>query len=319
MLLEPSRYRSCAKESLAAAEKPGRIILIHTGITLLLSLLLLLADYLLDQEISKTGGISGMGTRSVLTTVQALLLVLQLVLLPFWQLGYTYYTLRVARGEKADLQDLKEGFRRFGPILRLKLLTFGMMIALTFASSYAASFLFMMTPWSVPILEEMEPMITEGLSYMEMTEVLMTRLQDFVIPLMILFFLCFAAGGVFLFLKYRLAELWLMDHPDKGAFAALRGSRLCMRGSKKSMLRIDLSFWWFYALELLIFLLGFGDQILEAVGLEMTIDAFGVYLIFFCLSLWAQLMLYWWKKNEVCVTYAHAYLSLCPPESQNEQ
>ena len=71
MLLKPSHYRSVAKESLSAAHRPGRVILIHTGVVLLLSLVLTLLDYFLDRQISNTGGLSGMDQRSFMVTVQS--------------------------------------------------------------------------------------------------------------------------------------------------------------------------------------------------------------------------------------------------------
>ena len=43
-----------------------------------------------------------------------------------------------------------------------------------------------------------------------------------------------------------------------------------------------------------------------------------LFLLFFVLYLCAQLALYWWKRNEVAVTYAHAYLILCPKEETQE-
>ena len=105
-----------------------------------------------------------------------------------------------------------------------------------------------------------------------------------------------------------------MDHPQGGALAALRCSRQLMRGNWKAMFRVDLSFWWFYLLELFVTALGFGDVMLGLAGIEMTTDAFGSYLIFFSFYLCGQMALYWWKRNEVAVTYAHAYLTLCPQE-----
>lgn len=318
MLLEPSHYKQTARESLAKAHRPGRVILIHTGATLLLSLLLTGADYLLDQQIGLTGGLSGMGTRSVLATVQSLLRLLQIVLLPFWQIGYTYYTLQLSQGQANGPTDLLEGFRRFGPVLRLKLLTAIITALLALASAYASSLLFTLSPWAAPMMQELEVLMAGGIDQTALLEAIASMTQEAMVPIMILFGICFLAGGIFLFYRFRLAELWLMDHPHGGALAALRNSRMAMRGNFKAMLRIDLSFWWFYLLDLLVTVLCYGDVILDAVGFEMTTNAFGHYLIFFFLYVWAQMALYWWKRNEVAVTYAHAYRTLCPKEAEDE-
>ena len=318
MLLEASHYRSAANESLTKASKPGRIILLHTGIVLLVSLLLTAADYFLDQQIGLTGGLSGMGTRSILATIQSTLRLLQIIALPFWQIGYTYYTLKVAREESQGISDLLEGFRRFGPVLRLKLLMAIMAVLLLLVSSYVASMLFTLSPWAAPMMQELETLMAGGLDQATLMDAVASMTQDAIVPITILCGLCFLAGGVFLFFRFRLAELWLMDHPNKGALAALRSSRMAMRGNWKAMFKIDLSFWWFYLLDLLVTILCYGDVILDAVGLEMTTNAFSHYLIFFSLYVWAQMALYWWKRNEVAVTYAHAYMELCPKEAEEE-
>lgn len=318
MLLEPSYYQTAARQSLAKAHKPGRIILIHTGVVLLVSLLLTAADYFLDQQIGLTGGLGGMGMRSVLATIQSTLRLLQIIILPFWQIGYTYYTLKLAQGEANGASDLLEGFRRFGPVLRLKLLMAIMTAGLVLASTYIASLLFSLSPWAAPMIQEMEELMAGGLDDAALLDAVASMTQKAIVPIMILFGLCFLAGFLFLFFRFRLAELWLMDHPTKGALAALHSSRKAMRGNYKAMFKIDLSFWWFYLLDLLVTVLCYGDVILDAVGFEMTMNAFSHYLIFFSLYVWAQMALYWWKRNEVAVTYAHAYMELCPKEAEEE-
>lgn len=316
MLLQPAQLRSAAKNSLAQADRPHKVILIHTGVILLLTLLLTVADHLLNRQISTTGGLSGMGARSVFVTVQSVLRLIPAIVLPFWQIGYTFYTLKVALGQPADLSDLGEGFRRFAPVLRLKLLMTVIVVLLIMASSYVGGFLFAMSPWSTPLLLKLEELYASTADEQALLESIMALAQDYQTPILIIFGICFAVGGLFLFFRFRLAELWLMDHPEKGALAALKNSSNLMRGNWKAMLRVDLSFWWFYLLELLILILYYGDFLLGVVGIEMTMDAFGSYMIFFILYLCSQLALYWWKRNEISVTYAHAYLALCPVEPE---
>ena len=318
MLLDFHTLHSDAKYSLKRAYNPSQVILIHTGAVLLLSLLLTVADYLLNRQISTTGGLSGMSYRAVLTTVQSLLRLVQTVALPFWQIGYTYYILRLAQRQEATAKDLLEGFRRFLPVLRLKILVGVLIMGLTVASAYVSSMLFVLSPWSAPFLEEMEALAGSTVNEEVLLEAISAMTRQVMVPMMLLFGACFLTGGAFLFFRYRLAELWLMDHPEGGALAALRSSRIAMRGNYKAMLMVDLKFWWFYLLEVLISLLGFGDVILSNLGVELTTDAFVVYLLFFGLYLLAQLALYWWKRNEVCATYAHAYLTLFPKTEPEE-
>ena len=317
MLSEPSVLHTQAKTNLTQTKHPGRVILIHTGAMLLLSLILTVADFLLNQQIRTTGGLAGMGLRSILTTIRYVLQLSQLIILPFWQIGYTYYTLKVARGETAGLPNLLEGFRRWAPVLRLKMLMLILGILLAIISGYATGVLFAMTPWAAPLMT----LVSSGnMTEEAFLEALPTISQEIMVPILVIFGLCFLAGFFYLFFRFRLAELWLMDHPEGGAFAALRNSSMLMRGNYKAMFKIDLHFWWFYLLELLVTALCFGDMVLNTLGIEMTTDAFGHYLIFFCLYIWAQMALYWWKRNDVAVTYAHAYLTLCPdPVKEDEK
>ena len=318
MLLEPSSLRSAAGGSLERANRPGRVILIHTGAILLISLLLTVADHLLNRQISTTGGLSGMGMRSVLTTVQSMLRLLQAVVLPFWQTGYTYYTLKVAQEQSAGTSNLFEGFRRFGPVLRLKVLIAGMVAILVIVCINASSILFMLTPWAAPMMQKMQTLLATNPDEQMLWDAMVAMAMEITVPVMIIFGLCLLIGGSFLFFRFRLAERWLMDHPQGGALAALLSSHKLMKGNWKALLRIDLSFWWFYLLEVLVTVLCYGDVVLGAMGVEMTTDAFGSYILFFVLYLCAQLALYWWKRNDVAVTYAHAYLALCPEEEPQE-
>lgn len=318
MLLDFKKLLGDAQERLSHADDPRRIILIHTGAILLVALLLSIADHLLSQQIGGTGGLRGMSGRAILETVQSILRLAQTFVLPFWQIGYLFYSLQIAKGERGSLNDLTEGFRRFFPVLRLHLILTGIGIGLALLCSYVSAFLFLMSPWSAPLMESIESMALENLTEEAMMNAVMAMSQQMLLPIILIFSVCFLAAGFFLFFRFRLAEIWLMDHPQGGALMALRHSRKAMKGNFKAMLKIDLHFWWFYLLEFLIGLLGIGDMILDTLGIEMSTDTFLTYLLFFALYLICQLALYGWKKNEVAVTYANAYLTLCPPETEAE-
>ena len=115
--------RRTATETLAAADRSHKkLVLIHTGVMLTLTFILMLIDLLLSQKISATGGLGGISTRSTLTTIQSALRLAELAVIPFWQVGYTYLTLRLSQGQSVSFKTLTEGFMRLGPVLRLLLL-----------------------------------------------------------------------------------------------------------------------------------------------------------------------------------------------------
>ncbi len=305
-----------AAESLAAApNNPKHILLIHTGVVLLLSLLLTVADFLLKKAIENTGGLSGLGTRSVLTTVQSLLRLGQMVLLPFWQIGYTFATLKFYRKEATLPSDLCIGFRRFLPFLRLTLLQALLYLIIGFVSSQAGSFLFMLTPWAAPIMEAITQMLYGG-SAQGMENALEALAADAMIPLMVCTAFVFLALSIPFFYRFRLAQYILLDDPEGKAWNAMRTSWTWTRGNAVALFRLDFSFWWFYALDLLSSIIAYADALLLAMGVTLPVSEEFAFFSSFILYLLCQLALYWWRRNEVSTTYAAFYHAAHPaPEA----
>ncbi len=291
-----------AGQALAGAGyDPKKLILIHSGATVALGLVLALVDYLLEQQIGGTGGLGGVGLRSILETAQTVLLLAQMLVAAFWQIGYVYVALKISKGEPAGLSDLFQGFRKFGPVVRLRLLIGLLYSGICMACAYIASMLFMFTPWA----EGMNAAYELGTE-----EALMAAMEEMMLPLT-----CVMGAVMLLVLvpfSYRLrqAEFALMENPRAGAAAAIRQSREMMRKRRWALCKLDLSFWWFYVLELLTLLLGDGDLILEALGVELPWSSTVSYYVFLVLCYLCTLALYWWRGNEVQVTYAMAYHAL---------
>lgn len=317
-LPEFSILRSEADERLRNARYcPKKMILIHTGIVLLVSALLTAVNYLLDQQIAGTGGLSGVSTRSLLTTVQTVLQLAQSIALPFWQIGYTYYVLRLAREKDTRPADLAQGFRRFGPVLRLKLITGCIYLGIAFACLYISSTIFMFTPWGEQMMIMLESATGDILSdEAALMEVVSTATSTFQIPILLLFLGCFLVMAAPFFYRFRMAEYWLMDHDGCGAMNALRCSRILMRGNCLNLLKIDLRFWWYFLLDGLVSVVCYGDMILELLGISLPIAPSISYFLFFGAYLLMQLGLYVWRRNEINVTYALVYQSLLPPEQE---
>ena len=80
-----------------------------------------------------------------------------------------------------------------------------------------------------------------------------------------------------------------------------------MWGETLPLLKMDLSFLWFYGLEALITLVYYLDMILPAVGIALP-GAKEIWMVVSFLVYGAlNLLLYKWKKGYVDVTYAVAY------------
>lgn len=306
--------KDAARNSLMlASDSPKKLILLHLGVTLLLSLLLSIVDYLLELQIGATGGLGGLGIRSFMTTVRMLLRLSQTIFLPFWQMGYLFLTLKLSREEAVNFGTLLEGFRRFGLVLRYHILMGILLFGIMLAASYLAGILFLLSPFSAPLMEQFGALLSdeallENPAAMELALSEITATQS--TPILILFG---AVGLVFLipfFFRYRLAGFVLMDAPGDGAIRALRASRKLMRHHWVDMFKLDLSFWWFYLLEGLVVFVSYGDFFLSLSGISLKLSSNALYFLFLVVSMACQLALYWWRKNEVSVTYAHAYAAL---------
>lgn len=288
---------------------PKKLVLVHTGAALALSLILLAADYVLNLRIGNTGGLSGVGARSVLTTLRTVLQIAGYVILPVWELGWLYVTLRLSRRQDAAVGDLAEGFRRFFPVLRLTLLKWVLFGALSIAACYLGGLLFLATPWAEPLLEAaMSVSDPEALA-----EAIMPQIQSTILPMTGIcgaLMLLFAAP---MFYRFRMAEYVLLDQEKPGAFAAMAQSRRMIRGNAWKLVRLDLSFWWFYLLEVLVAALSWGDLLLAAMDVTLPWPAEASCFVFFALYAVCSLLLYGSCKPQVGVTYAKAYEALSQP------
>ena len=315
-----SELRNRSAQSLAQTDNPKGMILLHTAAVLLLATVILLADHLLERAISNTGGLSGMATRSVLSTAQSVLPILQGIILPFWQIGYTFYTLQVAQNKNTNRRTFTEGFRRFGPVLRLNLFTGAIYMLVAMAATYASSFLFLMSPWGASLLEPLYQFSSGDTMDMEVLDQLLETVSaEATLPIFLVFIPCFLLLCAPFFYRFRMAAFWLMDHPEGGALAAMHTSRKLLQGRKLELFRMDLKFWWFYLLDLLITAVCYGDLILGKLGVAIPFSEDTAYFLFFGIYLVCHLALYCWKRNEVGVTYAHLYFSLSEPQSEAPQ
>lgn len=307
-----------------ASDSPKKLLLLHLGVTFILSLLLSIVDSLLEQQIGAAGGLSGLGSRSLMTTVRMLLRLSQTVLLPFWQMGYLFLTLKLCRGEAVNPQTLLEGFRKFGLVLRYHLIVGVLFLGIVLASSYLSGMLFLLSPFSGPLMEEFEQLlsnsqIAEDAGALELAT--MELAMKYATPILIVFGIVFLILFIPLFCRYRMAGFVLLDTPETGAIHALKTSGKMMRHHWLDVFKLDLSFWWFYLLEALVAAVSYGDALLSLAGVSLPISPNVLYFLFLIAGMLCQLALYWWRKNEVSVTYAHAYAVLhsAIPESPAPQ
>ena len=301
-------------EALSGTEfSPRKLVAISAGVPLALSLVIMLVDWLLSQQIGTTGGLGGLDRRALLSTIQSTLQLVQLVVLPFWTIGYTYAMLQLAKNQEATPGTLLQGFRKWGPVFRLTLLRSTMLLALIFISAQIGSLIFMMTPWAAPLMNAMLQYATSGGDLTDtsfLDQLNQTILSSAAVPLLICVLMVFLALYLLTIYRFRLAEFCLMDEPSLGAMRAVFLSAKRMKGSFWAMLRLDLRLWWYHGLTLLTMLLFYGDVLLGAFGIAMPLSPAVNAFLFAALGALGQFALCCWRQNEVTQVYTQAYLML---------
>lgn len=300
----------------SAAVDPQKLILVYVGASAAVMLLVTGLNFLLQEQIAGTGGLSGVGTRAMLQTAMEALQTGATLVMPFWTMGYLACVLRIVRGQRFDLTDLLTGFRNFGPVLRLTLLYAGYFLMLAFLCFYPSVLVYSMTPLAAPLMEVLEPLAQSGTEFV-LDDATLAAVSDAMMPMLVMYVLVFLAVAAPHFYRFRLAYFALLDDPKAGALAALGRSTVMMRGKRLDLLKLDVSFWWFYVLDGLTVALCYGDVLLDMMGVQLPISADGAYFLFYVLYLAAQLGLYVWARNRVECTYAAGYDALCQAESQN--
>ncbi len=293
----------------SAVYPPKQLALLHTGLALGVSVLLTVLQFILSQQIDGTGGLSGLGARSVLSTVQTVLNLANTLLLPFWELGFVYAALQMARGQEAGPASLLQGFRRFFPALRLLLLQFILYIGIGILSAQISLMIFIVSPFSqslFALLQDFNQMTLDGDA--------LAAVLPALLPLYGIMLALFCAIAIPLSYRFRMAQFVLLDQPNTGALKALGASHRMMRYNRFALFRLDLSFWWFYGLQILSAVLCYGDVLLTALGISLPISEDISFFLFFGLHLALQLLLLWQAGSYVQTTYATAYDVLRPEQ-----
>ena len=114
--------------------------------------------------------------------------------------------------------------------------------------------------------------------------------------------------------RMRFAQMRIMDDPRCGARQALSASFALTRRNCLALLKLDLSFWWYWLLTVLILALSLGDVILAYLGIPLPLDAAAASWIFSLAGTALQVAFNVACQNKINTTYALAYHSLLHPQ-----
>lgn len=265
---------------------------IHTGITVAAALVITLLQYGLAEGIGSTSGLSGMATRSALETLQTVLQWANMILMPFWNLGFLYVSLQWARNAYGRKEDLLTGFHRVGPCLGLLANRMLLMICVMFLSLQLSSILYMLTPAAGELTQLAETTggdmnaLAQMMTQMDMAQVM--ELFRAVIPALVIWVVLSAALLIPLMFRFRMAEYVILDQPGVRAMPAMLVSAGLLRHRCWQLFRLDLRFWWYYGLKVLCLLICYADMLLPAFGVPLLFeDAYLITYLLYLVALFA--------------------------------
>ncbi|MBQ3503415.1 MAG: DUF975 family protein [Oscillospiraceae bacterium] len=310
-----SELKQRAREAVNACPAQRRIAAVYTAGLVGLSILVSAADFLLERMISGTGGLGNLGTQAILSTLQSMLPIVQMLLLLGWNTGYFMTVLKIARGIPADPDTLKGGFSLFFPVLRTMLLEGMFYTGITMFAFNAASLIYMFTPWANDLMTLAEPLLPGILSasppVLEEAQVML--LMEVMIPLLIIFAVLYAALSIPVSYRLRMSTYCLIDMPRPGALRAIGTSVRLMRGNCRNLFKLDLSFWWYHGVLLLASLV----QMLPLLGLPLPLSFDGQYYLFYGINLLMTAAVYLLARNRVETAYAAAYDAIREKPKEN--
>ncbi len=309
MKLQASVLHRQSRDLLQKVENPKKLVLIHTVVSVGSSLLVTALNYLLSLSIEDTGGLSGMDLRTILETVQSVLELVVMFALPFWEIGLIYVGLRWIKGEKATASTLLQGFRRFAPVLRFRVLYSLIFIIVSIGLLNICSTMYMLTPFGKSLADQLIPLMDPALTTQQLREMLTPELMGAImkemIPLFILFAVVFIPVALGIFYRLRLAEYGVMD--DLGVRKSMGISIRATRKNTWQLIKIDLHFWWFYLLQGLCVALCYGDQILQLAGISLPVSPAAVFFLFYTAGMVLQGILVWQCQDQLLGTYCLVY------------
>lgn len=318
---ERRAIHQAAAQALDRAPQARKIALVYAAIICVLSLLSTVISVALSDRISGTGGLGNIGLRSVLSTGQSVLPLVNFIITACLSIGYHTAILSFTRGFDASTRTLTGSFRHFGPILRTLLLQAAIYTGILFGAMYLSSFIFMSTPYADKFLQVMEPHLDTATilnGSLVLDDALLNAALEAMIPMLwILAAVCLVLM-LPLYYRFRMVNYALADDPQRGAIHAIVKSRVLMRRNCIALFRLDLDLWWFYAAQLVISLVCYGDVLLPLLGVSFPWSDTVSYYLFYVLSLALQMALYVFGMNRVYAVYAVAYDALMEDLPQPE-
>lgn len=297
-----------------------KIVVIYVALALGLTALVTVLNHVLDLQIENFGGLSNLGKKTMLSSVQSMLPLAQSILTMCLDVGYVAAMLRIARGMYTSPQTLRLGFDRFWVLLRCSIFKGLILTGVAFVSMYTGIMIFMLTPLAEPVVEIVTPLMSQ-MSLLDSAAMIDDATYAQLVRAMLP---CFVFGGVVLvilggpiFYSFRMVNYVIIDKPAMGALMALRESKKMMRGHRLQLLKLDLSLWPYYLASGAALVVCYGDVLLPMLGVELPVSEMVAFFGFYALYMAASFCVHYFLRNRAEVSYALAYDAVKPEEKQS--
>lgn len=280
-ILNPKTLSDRALNALRRGREPKKVIYGYALLVLIINVVVIGSDYLMDYMIASTGGLSNMGNRAILSTIQQAVPSIASYLGMCLELGFLGAMMRLCRGQYADHTDMKVGLRLFWPLLRMTILMSMLFFLVLFLVCQVVSMFYGLTPRGMQMAELLYPYLLSGESLDEAT---LTAAWSLMVPMLVIVLVVGIAALIPLIFRFRMANYCLLDYPREGARAALRRSNRMMKGKFLPMLKLDLSLWLYHVSMVLVSVILYLDVLLPALGVQLPLDAKLLGLIVYVLS-----------------------------------
>lgn len=307
-------------ERLHQSPSQQKIVVLYAALTLGLAALVTVAGFVLNLQIDKFGGLSNLGKRSMLSSIQSMLPMAQSLLTMCLDVGYLAAMLRIARGMYASPQTLRLGFDRFWLLIRCGIFKGLIMAAVMFVCLYCGVMIFMVTPFSKAAVEIVAPLVSQ-VSLLDtgivIDDATYAALMDAMVPAFAICGILMLALGVPVLYNFRMVNYVIVDKPGIGAMRALMESKKMMRGNRFALLKLDVSLWWYHLAIAAAAVIGYGDVLLPMLGVRLPVSETAAFFGFYGLYLAASFGVHFFLRNRAEVAYALAYDAVKPEEKQD--
>ena len=312
--------KTFALQRLKDSPSQQKIVLIYGALILGLAALVTVGDYVLGLQIDNYGGLSNLGKKSMLSSIQSMLPFAQSLLSLCLEIGYLAAMLRIARGMYTSPQTLRLGFDRFWLLMRCTVFKGLIMTGVLFSCLYFGMMIYMVTPFSDAAVDIVAPLMSQ-ISVLDagivIDDATYSALVTAMAPGFVICGVLMLLLGVPILYNYRMVNYIIVDKPAIGALMALRESKIMMRGHRMELLKLDISLWWYHLAFGGITVLCYLDVLLPMMGVELPVSETVAYFVSYGLYLAASFALQFFLRNRVEVAYALAYDAVKPAEQQS--